>query len=63
MNAPTPRAWTYVYVIVDRNDPNPLNPTPIGVGLTRKACRDSISHDPESDDYRIRRARATLYES
>ena len=57
------KPFTYVYVIVDRRDPNPQEPTPIGVGLTRKSCRDQITHDPESDHYRIRRARATLYES
>lgn len=60
---PTPRPRAIVYVIVDRNDPNPLAPAPVGVGLTRKACRDAIQFDPEADNYRIRRAGAVLYES
>ena len=64
MSAPTPRPWTYLYVVVDKRDPQyATNPTPVKVGLTRKECRDGITFDPDSDHYRIRRARATLYES
>jgi len=60
---PPRRPVVHVYVIVDKNDPEPLQPNPIGVGLTRAACREQISHDPDADSYRIKRARATLYES
>lgn len=66
MTAPTlppRRPVVHIYVIVDKNDPDPLNPAPLGVGLTRAKCREDISHDPNADSYRIKRARATLYES
>lgn len=67
MTAPTAsfprRPFAYLYVVVDKRDLNPENPTVIEVGKTRAECRDKITHDPDADHYRIRRARATLYES
>lgn len=66
MTAPTlppRRPVVHLYVIVDKNDPNPQTPAPIGVGLTRADCRKLITFDPNADSYRIKRARATLYES
>lgn len=59
---PAKRPVVHLYVVVDRNDPKPDEPTPIAVGLTRKECRDKITFDPEADNYRIRRARSTLYD-
>lgn len=60
---PSPRPVVHLYVIVDKRDPDPRNPTPLGVGLTRQECREQIQFDPEADHFRIRRARATIYES
>jgi hypothetical protein len=60
---PAPRPIVHLYVIVDKRDPDPRTPTPIGVGLSRQKCRELISFDPDSDHYRIRRAKATIYES
>ncbi|MCC2627774.1 MAG: hypothetical protein K0S14_1424 [Thermomicrobiales bacterium] len=59
---PAQRPVVHVYVVIDRNDPKPLEPTVIAVGLTRKECRDKITFDPDADNYRIKRARSTLYE-
>lgn len=59
---PAPRPVVHLYVIVDKRDPDPRNPTPIGVGLTRAECREKIQFDPDSDHYRIRRGKTTLYE-
>jgi hypothetical protein len=59
---PAPRPVFHGYAIIDRRDPDPLNPTPIGVGMTRKECREKIQFDPDSDHYRVRRMRATLFE-
>lgn len=60
---PAQRPFVYVYVVVDKRDPQPQTPTVIEVGKTRAECREKISHDPDADFYRIRRSRATLYES
>jgi hypothetical protein len=60
---PAPRPVSYHYVVVDKRDLKPLEPTLIAVGLTRKACKDQIEFDPESDHYRIRRVRSVHYES
>lgn len=60
---PAPRPFVYLYLVIDTRDPQPLTPTVIEVGKTRAECRDKITHDPDADFYRIRRARATLYPS
>jgi hypothetical protein len=62
---PTPRPVCHVYVVIDKRDPNPRNPTPVGVGLTRQEAKTKIESRPPADreHLRARRARATLYES
>jgi hypothetical protein len=59
---PTQRPVSFHYVVVDKRDPKPLEPTLIAVGLTRKACKDQITFDPDADHYRIRRVRSVHYE-
>lgn len=59
---PQPKPVVHCYVVIDKNDPDPLNPTAIAVGLTRKQCREAITFDPDADSYRIRRLRGTVYE-
>jgi hypothetical protein len=59
---PAQRPVSFHYVVVDKNDPRPLEPTLIAVGLTRKECKDKITFDPEADHYRIRRVRSVHYE-
>lgn len=60
---PAPRPVVHLYLIVDRRDPKPREPTPIGVGLSRKQCREQIENHPDAEHFRIRRAKASIYES
>lgn len=59
---PARRPVAWIYVVIDKQDPKPLEPTLIATGLTRKECRDKITFDPDADNYRIKRAKTTIYE-
>jgi hypothetical protein len=60
---PAPRPTGFVNVVISKDDPKPLTPTFLYVGLTRKQCRDWITFNPDGDRLRARRARVTLFES
>jgi anti-sigma-K factor RskA len=59
---PAPRPVVHLYIAVDKHDPRPLEPTIVALGTSRAECRKQIEFDPEADNYRVKRARATLYE-